>query len=408
MSYMFRKTVANTWSGLVFKNCARLEIFGQAPRLSLSVFFLCFSAACSAFAQTAAFSVVYSFTGGPDGGYPGPLIQDLEGNIYGTTEMGGVPGCKTLGCGVVFQLAPATGIETVLYSFDGTAGNPDGVIRDSKGNLYGAAGLIYRISPTGEETVLLSDSEGPVGTLVGDTAGNLYGLDPAGSSLPNGAVIKLDHSGTFTVLHAFAGARDDGAEPMGGLIRDSAGNLYGVTYIGGSKLSGTVFKLSPDGIETILHNFDQKDGGHPSSPLTMDAAGNLYGVAGATGSNGGVAFKLDTARSYSVLYTFPTFANGYGPVGKLWLDEVTGSLYGATLNGGSCSYPPGCGVVFKIDSSGAETTLYTFTGLTDGGAPSAGVIGRPTADGSELELFGSGSEFGINNAGIIFRLVVPR
>jgi uncharacterized repeat protein (TIGR03803 family) len=159
-------------------------------------------------------TVLYAFTGGPDGGYPAAgLVRDAAGNFYGTTESGGV------GYGVVFKL-DTTGAETALYRFTGGAdgGNPEaGLALDPAGNLYGA------------------------------TAGG--GSNTA--ALGYGVVFKLDATGTETVLHTFSGGAD-GAQPFAGLFRDSAGNLYGTTAIGGVAVNGTcpagcgtVFKIVP-------------------------------------------------------------------------------------------------------------------------------------------------------------------
>jgi uncharacterized repeat protein (TIGR03803 family) len=208
-------------------------------------------------------SLVHGFTGSPDGAFPlASLIRDKAGNLYGTTIVGGS------GPGTVFKVDPH-GIETVLYRFtagaDGT--DPQGVlVRDATGNLYGTTfyggtgcelcGTVFKLDPNGSLTVLYtfkgsSDGANPSGTLARDSAGNLYGTTQSGGDLTAcpkygcGTVFKLDANGVKTVLHSFAGSPKDGAGPVTGLVRDSFGNLYGITGFGGANDSGTAFKLTP-------------------------------------------------------------------------------------------------------------------------------------------------------------------
>ena len=173
-------------------------------------------------------------------------------------------------------------------------------------------GIVFKISPKGEETTFYSfyyegkeplDGEQPSGTLILDAAGNLYGTaqDGGGDGL-YGMVYKLSPSGEETILYSFFGD-DDGENPMAGLVRDPAGNLYGTTYQGGNKGNcyggffysgcGTVFEISPSGLETQLHIFTGRDGEYPVfNSLVRDKAGKLYGTAGGGASGRGVVFKL--------------------------------------------------------------------------------------------------------------------
>jgi uncharacterized repeat protein (TIGR03803 family) len=252
--------------------------------------------------------VLYSFTGGLDGVIPNGLVLDAAGKLYGTTYGGGKSDM-----GTVFKLTPG-GIETVLYSFSGMPDGqyPNGAIRDAAGNLYGTTsyggpyphcglgygcGIVFRISPTGGETVLHSfkgiDGYGPLGKLIRDAQGNLYGTTNAGGSSIYGTVFKLSPSGEEIVFYSFLGDAD-GELPTAGLVRDAAGNLYGTTQMGGNQGScyegffysgcGIVFEVSPSGRETVLHIFSGPDGEYPG-PLTRDAwSGKLYGTASAGGS----------------------------------------------------------------------------------------------------------------------------
>lgn len=208
--------------------------------------------------SAAAVHLVHSFTGGKaDGAYPtAGLIADAKGNLYGTTYSGGASGK-----GVVFRIA-ADGTETILHSFAG--GNADGA--------HPSAGLVM------------------------DHAGNLYGTTYSGGASRKGIVFKLEPDGTEIVLHAFAGGAADGAFPSAGLLRDSAGNLYGTTQAGGTTDNGTVFKIATDGNTSILHSFasDTAEGVGPSAGLTMGRAGGLYGTTYSGGtSDKGAVFRIN-------------------------------------------------------------------------------------------------------------------
>lgn len=270
-------------------------------------------------------TVLYRFTGGADGAYPqAGVILDAKGNLYGTTSEGGDTTCQS-GCGVVFRLSKA-GKETVLYSFKGGvdgASPLSGVIQDANGNLYGTTlgggtsgnGTVFKLSKTGKETVLHSFTGGTGGGLPSagvtqDANGNLYGTTESGGDLSCdeagqgcGVVFKVSKTGNQTVLYSFAGA-SDGAFPYAGVIKDVKGNLYGTTFSGGDLSCGgagsgcgVVFKLSKTGKETVLHSFCSVncpgDGTFPFAGLIQDAKGNLYGTTTSGGVHGsGTVFKL--------------------------------------------------------------------------------------------------------------------
>jgi uncharacterized repeat protein (TIGR03803 family) len=237
------------------------------------------------------------------------LISDTSGNFYGTTARGG-NGCGHGGCGTVFKLAP-DGTYAVLHAFAGGADGqePEGLVLDSAGNIYGetysslGASTVFRIAPDGSETVLYTfagndDGHFPSGRLILDAAGNLYGTTRTGGSGFVGTVFKLTPDGTKTLLHGFAGGRD-GADPVAGVIADANGNLYGTTLSGGGsgcsdEGCGTVFKLAPDGTETILHRFRKAEYGYqPAGRLTMDQNGDLFGTTFRGGSSdSGTIFEI--------------------------------------------------------------------------------------------------------------------
>ncbi len=326
---------------------------------------------------------LYSFSHNTsDGRNPtiGPLIRDRAGNLYGTTQNGGDLNCIAFlirGCGTVFKLSPY-GKETILHSFSGAptdgATPLAGLVADSAGNLYGTTyvggtgcngqgcGTVYKITPSGTETVLYSFTGGADGSnpyyvdLVIDPAGNLYGTTVGGGDLTCGGhgagcgvVFKVDPTGKETVLHAFAGGTDGGG-PSSGLVRDSNGNLYGTATSGGNcRGCGLVFKVDPTGNETVLYNFttEEVQPTLSASSLLLDPAGNLYGTTLYGGSlSDGTVFEVSSQGVYTMLHSFDV-NDGEFPVAGLVRDNA-GNLYGTTSGGGNFSCSLGCGVVFKI------------------------------------------------------------
>jgi uncharacterized repeat protein (TIGR03803 family) len=387
--------------GVQFKRLTPIAALGFTVAISL--------VAVAPAAQAQTFNVLYSFTGGADGGasYAG-LVRDSQGNLYGTTTSGGAGlfGCPQA-CGTVFKLDTA-GNETVLHNFgetgsDGQAPYYGYLVRDGAGNLYGTAsyggahgaGTIFRVSPSGKEVFFsFNGANGgfPFAGLVRDAAGNLYGTTYVrGSGCPPygcGTVFKVSSKGKETVLHNFTGA-PDGNNPFAGLVLDSAGNLYGTTATGGLGI-GTVFKVDPTGAETVLYSFTGgADGGLPFAGLVRDSSGNLYGTCSIGGTFGsGTVFKVDSTGTETVLYTFCSQSgctDGSEPYATLVRDSA-GNLYGTTFGGGADDV----GTVFKLDKTGKETVLYSFTGGYDGGFPYAGLL-RDSAG----NLYGTTSNFAL-------------
>lgn len=362
------------------------------------------------------------------------LAMDANGSLYGTTRLGGLGSC-TEGCGVVFKITKSNegGVTySVIHSFAGFAfdgGNPFGSpIVDSTGNVYGTTpngggagcGVVYQLSPSvdGEyrETILHSfnrlntrndDGCGPESYLVSDAAGNLYGTTNrgGGGGVSNtfcdngcGSVFKLtpNGDGTYTesVIHSFPGTKGntDGQNPVGGLVFDSAGNLWGSTPAGGNG-HGTVFELTPnsDGTytESTLFMFTGASTGfNPNTNLVIDKAGNLYGTAVNGGLGHGVVFRvtpqLGGGVKESIIHAFAlcnstVCPDGVTPFNGLTID-ANGVLYGTVdLGGGAsnqCSTGApalGCGVVYKLTPNAqgkfTETILYRFQGFADGATP---------------------------------------
>jgi uncharacterized repeat protein (TIGR03803 family) len=339
---------------------------------------------------------LHTFGEGTDGCHPaGGVIRDSVGNLYGATTYGG-----SFGYGLVFKLN-TNGEETVLYNFTGKddGGNPNaGLIRDSAGNLYGTAcpftGIVYKVDSSGTETVLHSfawpDGGCPTG-LIRDAEGNLYGTISNGGTTFLGEVFKLDTSGHETVLYSFPGGAS--GQAPNGIIPDSAGNIYGTTEYGGTVGLGVVYRLDNAGQETVLYSFPSAPGGLNPNGIVSDSAGNLYGATTYGGTaNAGVVYKLDPAGHETVLHNFSGGADGGWPAAGVILDSV-GNLYG-TAGGGE-----GAGVVYRLDTAGQETVLYSFTGGADGGGPTAGVIRD-----AEGNLYGTASGGGQFGAGVVYKV----
>jgi hypothetical protein len=396
--------------------------------------------------------VLYSFTGGADGGQPmSDLTIDSAGNLYGTTSQGGAgTACNGRGCGTVFELKRSDGVwkEEVLYSFGGHqgdgAGPQAGVIFDSAGSLYGTTaqgvsdssyvGTVFRLSPNlhggWTESVIYSfppdQSAGanPSTNLVFDAQGSLYGTAPIGGGSANscagfgcGTVFKLtpQSDGTWkgTTIHIFTDSGGDGAYPSSGLVFDPAGTLYGLTESGGAGSCqilnfgsptvlgcGTLYKLTPnaDGnwTETVVYGFVRGGGlgSYPSSGLLFDSKTDLIGTTTAGGDGFGTVFQLrETKGSWyqSEAHIFDGNPDGRRPVGRLTTDR-NGDLFGATSGGAAVSHE--YGTVFEIQHSKygwKEKILHTFTGSTDGATPSAGLISDSQGHLYGTTQYGGGS-----------------
>ncbi|HEY3638441.1 MAG TPA: choice-of-anchor tandem repeat GloVer-containing protein [Rhizomicrobium sp.] len=253
------------------------------------------------------FSLLHTFRGEPkDGSLPqGNLVLDRHGNLYGTTFEGGANDA-----GTVFRLAP-DGTMNILHAFTS------------------------------------ADGDGPEAGLLPARGGSFYGTTERGGSSDQGTAFKLTRHGTESVLHNFT-HEGDGGDPVSPLIADADGNLYGTTAVGGTDVNGgTVFKLSPGSTETVLHNFTggANDGAYPMSGLYRDAQGNLYGTTsqGGTG-NYGIVYKVAPDGTETVLHIFSGGADGAEPYYASLIADKKGRLYGTTEFGGANK----AGVIFRI------------------------------------------------------------
>lgn len=371
---------------------------------------------------------LYNFTGAADGGNPlSSLVMDAAGNLYGTSFVGGA-----YGAGEVYELSPnGSGgwTESVLYSFTGGAdgANPyySDVIFDKAGNLYGTTvgggannlGVVFELTPMGGawfETVLHSfaggiDGQNPYSGLVLDPFGNLYGTTNGGGAYGVGTVfeVKRGSSGqrTENVIHTFD--VKTGSNPVGALVFDSKGDLFGTTQGGGEFKAGVVFVLQYSGKDVwtarAIHNFTGgNDGAGPyAERLIFDKAGNLYGTTLSGGENNwGVVFQLfqgSTGWKEQVLYRFNGAVEA-NPYSGLVMDG-NGNLFGTCANGNMTTT---VGSIFKLTpSSGGkytESDLYLFTGK-DGQFPES-VLLRDKAG----NLYGTTLLGGTSNMGVVFEL----
>lgn len=359
-------------------------------------------------------SFLYSFAGPPtDGSYPnGSLLEAGDGNFYGVTMQGGANNY-----GIVFKLTP-TGDQSTVYSFRASDGNPVGLMQASDGNFYGMTtggttnpgGSAFRVTPSGTETVLYSfdkepdDGAYPIGSLIQGRDGNFYGVTSNGSRYMAGTVFKLTPNGTETVLHRFLENGPDGVYPTGSLIQANDGNFYGLTQMGGRNGPvgpGTIFKITPNGTETVLYFFEGgADGLQPVGSLIQASDGNLYGMTsmGGTGNfaYGGTVFKVTLSGTHTVVYSFgsgPTDGIRPGFLAKL-VQASDGNFYGTTNEGGSSNN----GIIFKITPDGTKTDLYSFIGdptVRD-------ISSSPLIQSRNGNLYGVTLTGGTSNLGTVF------
>jgi uncharacterized repeat protein (TIGR03803 family) len=398
-------------------------------------------------AAAATEKVLYSFCQNstcPDGSVPyAPLLMDGSGVFYGTAYGGGANAS-----GVVFRLTKSgtNWVYDVLYDFCAQSSCTDGsfpgagLIMDDAGKLYGTTnfggthngGTVFRLSPTNtgwthsilHNFCFASNCAGgtfPTGPLMMDAAGDIYGTTYGGGLHNAGTAYRLSHTNTGwqeTVLHNFCARTNcnDGSTPLGGLIMDGSGNLYGTAVAGANTNNlcpnggtcGVVFQLthgSTGWTEHVLHAFCAQatcgGGGSPFGGLIMDGAGNLYGTAWTLGANGfGTVFKMSHTSAgwtYNVLHSFNYF-NGANPHDSLIRDGA-GKIYGMAVGGGTHSN----GVVFELSSGGQETVLHNFctqTGCPDGSTPYGGLV----MDGAG-NFYGTTSKGGNSiGGGVVFKL----
>jgi uncharacterized repeat protein (TIGR03803 family) len=362
-------------------------------------------------AQTATVTVLHSFAGPPgDGLAPiSGLIQASDGNLYGTTPYGGSMNNN----GVIYSIT-TSGQFAVVVDMVNPTNAP--LLQASDGNFYGTttgghAGTVFEMPPGGALTTIhsfdVTDGRIPEAGLTEGSDGNLYGTtDESGtfSGTPDdgGTVFSITlGGGTFTLLHSFSGT--DGQNPLSaGLVEGSDGYFYGTTE-SSTPGEGTVFKVFPTGEFQSLHTFTGTDGGDPVGGLLLASDDNFYGttegggVPPPTGSQSGTVFKMTPDGTLTTLYTFTGLADGGTPECNL-VEGKDGNFYGTTSTGAISNN----GTVFVITPAGVLTTLHQFAGYpTDGGSPQNGLL--LASDGN---FYGTTHYGGANNMGTVFQMIV--
>jgi uncharacterized repeat protein (TIGR03803 family) len=404
---------------------------------------------------------LHSFDHTKEGAVPwAPLVQNTDGYLYGVTEAGGNASCSYItsltGCGTVYR-TDMSGTVTTLYSFSGQDGAYPVASLTPVGNgtLYGTTnfggtdiagcavagtsvlagcGTVFSLS-SGNVTSIATFGPyasalgaGPDASLLVAEDGSLYGNTSVGGDTVCtgtvggyyesgcGNVFRLSIGGEPTRVHNFTS--QDGAYPTAALVQGTDGNFYG-TVDGGGLLTcssydspgcGAVYRMTPSGVVSLVHSFSGQDGATPYSPLITSKDGSFYGVTlfggnttcsgGAPWQGCGTVFRIDTSGTFSLLHSF-SGPDGAYPTGLTQGSD--GYFYGTTEGGGdtSCTgrYGPGCGTVFKMDSSGNVTVIYSFTGQSDGSWPESTVL-----QGADGNLYGTAAYGGANDDGVIFQI----
>jgi hypothetical protein len=439
------------WAELLCHECAitRPELkgaFNMSRRVEAASLFILLIAAIAVQGQT--FTILQTFTNGPDGANPYTgLTMDRVGNLYGTAEYGGFQGndCGLVnGCGTVFELDRhgAGLIFRPLYQFQGfpsgDGANPlTRVIVGPDGALYGTTayggqqtegcggtepgcGTVFKLTPqptpcksficNWEETQIhnfsgAADGAVPLGEIAFDAAGNLYGATLGYGPQRWGTAYELtpaQGSWTLTLLHAFAEGFD-GGNPRYGVQLDADGNVYGTNNIGGTGQDGIAFQLVPSGSGwalNILYNFDYDSGGFISTGLIVGPGGNLYGGT-ADGNPNPLVYELSPSNGswiYNTLYTFSSYQYCCGVAANLVMDSA-GNLYGTTAGS---SLELVYGTVFKLtpsDGGWIYTDLHNFTGGSDGAYPLSSIV----LD-SNGNLYGTASGGGTDGYGTVWEI----
>jgi uncharacterized repeat protein (TIGR03803 family) len=376
---------------------------------------------------TISLTPLFSFGSGytnTDGTSPSAgLVQGKDGNLYGTAPSGG-----TNNLGTVFQIS-TNGAYTTLVTFTGTNGAfpAAGLIQGADGNFYGTTtaggtydlGTVFKMTSGGTLVKLASfnDTNGasPAATLVQTPNGVLYGVTQYGGAndYDSGTVFKITTNGVLTRLYSFTGDTD-GGNSTAGLALGKDGNLYGTTPYGGADYSGSVFKVTTNGVLTTLYSFTGgNDGSSPDAAVIQGKDGNLYGTTASGGAydadsgGDGTIFKMTTAGALTTLTSFNN-TNGSDPEAVL-VQGVDGILYGTTAYGGS----DGLGTLFKITTNGAFTALITFHGA-NGAQPQAGLVqgtdsylyGTTVANGPVNLVLGNGTVFKATTNGALSTLYI--
>ena len=340
---------------------------------------------------------------GTNGQYPtAPVMEDSSGNLYGTTFNGG-----TYGLGTVFEVAAGSNTVTTLVSFNGSNGrNPNSsIVEDASGNLYGTTttgsgsvlyGTVFEVAAVTHTLTTLvtfngNDGNSPYAGLIEDASGNLFGTTASGY----GTVFEVA-AGTHALTTLTSFNTSDGATPEGGVIEDSSGNLFGTTSTGGIYNFGTVYEIAAGTDQmTTLVNFNFTDGAYPMGSLVEDASGDLFGTTlGGNGDTYGSVFEVTAGTD--TLTTLVSFSNsGMGVDPQELLLDASGDLFGTTSSGGSGSY----GTVFEIPATTRTLTILADFNTNTGSSPNPGLV-----EDSSGNLFGTTNGGGSSSDGTVYEV----
>jgi uncharacterized repeat protein (TIGR03803 family) len=374
----------------------------QLKACLIILLFSCISLVATASAQTFTSLVSFDYSNGARP-YLAALVQGVDGNLYGTTSVGGASGPY----GTIFKLTPS-GTLTTVYSFGGSDGAfpSAALLLATDGNFYGTteegggayyAGTIFKMTPAGKLTTLYSfcaqsgcaDGGQPDAALIEGSDGNFYGTTQIYGANSAGTVFKITPKGDLTTLYSFCSVTNcaDGGHPGSSLIQATNGNFYGTN-------SSTIFKITPNGKLTTLYTFT---GTGPGTALVQANDGNFYGTTSPGTDNEGTVFRVTPNGVLTTLYIFTGY-NGTSPEGSL-IQATDGNLYGTTFLGGAYyAY----GSIFRITLTGTLTTLYSFCAQTDcpdGENPSGALFQSTTGQFYGTTLYG-----GINDEGTVFNV----
>jgi uncharacterized repeat protein (TIGR03803 family) len=396
-----------------------MQIFARYGAVLVIAISLTLAAAIPLHAQT--FTLLHSFSG-TDGSYPyAGLVQSTGGSLFGTTSSGGA-----FSGGTVFKMSTG-GTLTNIYSFCALSSCADGtdprdpLVQALNGSLYGTSfgggpfsspGTIFKMTTSGTLSTLYTfcalssctDGDTPFGGLVQALNGSLYGTTYGGGAHANGTIFDIKTSGgALTTLYNFCSLNGcgDGISPQATLIQGTDNSFYGTTFDGGAfSYYGTVFKITTGGVLTTLHSFDGTDGDEPVGGLVQAKDGNYYGTTQTDGANGyGTVFKISSGGTFTTLYNFCTMlscADGSTPVAGL-IQGSDGNLYGTTFGGGAHNE----GTVFSIPiTGGTVTTLHSFDG-SDGNQPWGALV-----QDTNGTFYGTTYSGGASNLGTVFSLSV--
>jgi uncharacterized repeat protein (TIGR03803 family) len=404
-------------------------------KLFCLVFLFCAAAVIASPAQTFTTLATFDGTNGVEPAY-GSLVQDSNGNFFGTTLTGGnnTSNCSDgqgYGCGTIFEIT-ATGTLTTLHDFCSETNCADGLVpfgglvKGASGNFYGTtnsggtfAGTVFEVTPQGTLTTLYNfcsqpncaDGEFPFAGLARASNGNFYGTTSSGGAHGAGTIFAFTPAGTLTTLYNFCSQPNcaDGQLVYSPLLPAANGKLYGTTLQGGAGGAGTVFAITLAGTLTTLHSFNYKDGAYPYGELLRTKSGTFLGTTSSGGlRDDGTIFQITSAGQLTTLYNFcvTTYCrDGAGPIGGL-IRGANGNFYGTTSAGGANFQ----GTVFEITPAGKLTTLYSFcskASCSDGEFPIAGLVQATdgtlygtTADGGNLSCISGGY-----GCGTVFSLI---